>query len=55
MDIKRIAIFFEDSRLWLGANLRCWEWKRIALDSDKERFWKKKGFWLVKINSFKCS
>ena len=44
-----------DSRLWLGGNLWCLEWKRIALDSDKERFWKKKGFWLVKINSFKCS
>ena len=46
---------FVDSRLWLGGNLWCLEWKRIALDSDKERFWKKKGFWLVKINSFKCS
>ena len=23
MDIKRIAIFFEDSRLWLGGNGRC--------------------------------
>ncbi len=46
---------FADSRLWLGGNLWCLEWKRIALDSDKERFWKKKGFWLVKINSFKCS
>ena len=44
-----------DSRLWLGGNLWCLEWKRIALDSDKERFLKKKGFWLVKINSFKCS
>ena len=53
--LKEQLYSFADSRLWLGANLRCLEWKRIALDSDKERFWKKKGFWLVKINSFKCS
>ena len=53
--LKEQPCSFADSRLWLGANLRCLEWKRIALDSDKERFWKKKGFWLVKINSFKCS
>ena len=53
--LKEQPYSFADSRLWLGGNLWCLEWKRIALDSDKERFWKKKGFWLVKINSFKCS
>ena len=53
--LKEQPYSFADSRLWLGGNLWSLEWKRIALDSDKERFWKKKGFWLVKINSFKCS
>ena len=41
-----------DSRLWLGRNGRCLWWKRVALDSDKKRFWKKKGFWLAEISSF---
>ena len=27
-------------------------WKRVALDSKKKRFWKKKGFWLAEISSF---
>ena len=37
-----------DSRLWLGANLRCLWWKRVALDSDKEGLVQKKGFWRKK-------
>ena len=41
-----------DSRLWLGRNGRCLWRKRVALDSDKKRFWKKKGFWLAEISSF---
>ena len=33
-----MAMFFADSRLWLGANgWRLW-WKRVALDDNKERF-----------------
>ena len=50
--LKEQPYSFADSRLWLGGNLWCLEWKRIALDSDKERFWKKKGFWLAEISSF---
>ena len=50
--MKRIAVFFANSRLWLGRNGRCLWWKRVALDSDKKRFWKKKGFWLAEISSF---
>ena len=26
--------------------------ERVALDSKKKRFWKKKGFWLAEISSF---
>ena len=33
-----------DSRLWLGGNLRCLWWKRVALGGDKERFVQKKNF-----------
>ena len=31
-------MFFANSRLWLGANLRCLRWKRVAWDDNKERF-----------------
>ena len=34
--LKEQPCSFADSRLWLGANLRCLRWKRVALDSDKE-------------------
>ena len=43
---------FADSRLWLGANLRCLRWKRIALDS-KKRFWKKERFLVCKKGGFR--
>ena len=33
-----MTVFFANSRLWLGANLRCLRWKRIALGGNKERF-----------------
>ena len=46
---------FADSRLWLGGNLWCLEWKRIALDSKKKRFGKRKAFGLQKKATFKCS
>ena len=26
--------------------------ERVALGSEKKRFWKKKGFWLAEISSF---
>ena len=41
-----------DSRLWLGANLRCLWWKRVALDSDKEGLVQKNGFGFVKKADF---
>ena len=37
-------MFFANSRLWLGANLRCLWWKRVALGGNEER--------LVRIESF---
>ena len=45
-------MFFADSRLWLGANLRCLRLKRVALGGDIESFWKKKSFWRAEISSF---
>ena len=48
---KRIAVFFADSRLrvvGMGGGGQ----KRIALDSNKERFVQKKGFWFVKMGGF---
>ena len=41
-----------DSRLWLGANGMCLGWKRIALDSNKERFARIESFWFVKKLAF---
>ena len=41
-----------DSRLWLGGNLRCLWWKRVALDSDKEGLVQKNGFGFVKKADF---
>ena len=53
-DIERTAVFFADSRLWLGGNLRCLWWKRVALDSDKEGLVQKNGFGFVKKAAFEC-
>ena len=53
-EIKRTALFFADSRLWLGANLRRLWWKRVALESDKEGLVQKKGLWFVKKAAFEC-
>ena len=50
-----MAVFSADSRLWLGGNLWCLEWKRIALDSEKEGLVQKNGFWFVKKAAFECS
>ena len=47
MDIKRIAIFFEDSRLWLGASGR-WRAEKGCLDGNKERFVQIESVWFVK-------
>ena len=50
-DIKRTAVFFEDSRLrvfGMGGG----GWKRVALDSNKERVVGKKGFGFVKMGGF---
>ena len=44
-----------DSRLWLGGNLWCLWWKRVALDSDKEGLVQKNGFGFVKKAAFECS
>ena len=46
-----MAVFFADSRLRV---VRTGDggWKRTALDSNKERFVKKKNFWFVKIGNF---
>ena len=46
--LKEQPYSFANSRLWLGANLRCLWWKRVALDSDKERLVQKKSFWRKK-------
>ena len=53
--LKEQLYSFADSRLWLGGNLWCLEWKRIALDSKKKRFGKRKAFGLQKKATFKCS
>ena len=52
MDIKRIAIFFEDSRLWLGGNLWCSLQKRVAFEGDKERLVRIESFLFVKKVGF---
>ena len=51
-EIKRTALFFADSRLWLGANLRCLRWKRIALGGNKERFVQIESFWFMEMENF---
>ena len=43
-----MVIFFADSRLWLGANLRCLWWKRGTWDGNKERFVQIESVWFVK-------
>ena len=53
--LKEQPYSFADSRLWLDGNLWCLEWKRIALDSKKKRFGKRKAFGLQKKATFKCS
>ena len=53
--LKEQPYSFADSKLWLGGNLWCLEWKRIALDSKKKRFGKRKAFGLQKKATFKCS
>ena len=45
-------VFFADSRLWLGANLRCLRWKRIALGGNKERFVQIESFWFMEMENF---
>ena len=50
--IKRIAVFFVDSRLRV-VRMGDGGWKRATLDSNKERFVRKKGFWFVKIGIFR--
>ena len=49
--IKRIAVFFEDSRLRV-VGMGSGGWKKIALGGNKERFVRKKGFWFVKKRNF---
>ena len=48
---KRIAVFFADSRL-RGVGMGSGGWKRVTLDSNKERFGQKQGFWFVKMGGF---
>ena len=48
---KRTAVFFADSRLRV-VGMGSGGWKRVALDGKKERFVKKKSFWLVKMGIF---
>ena len=50
-NIKRTAVFFANSRL-RGVEMGGGGQKRIALDSNKERFVQKKGFWFVKMGIF---
>ena len=50
-DCKRTAVFFANSRL-RGVERGGGGWKRIALDSNKERFVQKKCFWFVKMGVF---
>ena len=47
-EIKRTALFFADSRLWLGANLRCLWWKRVVWDGNKERLVQTESVWFAK-------
>ena len=33
--LKEQPYSFADSRLWLGGNLWCWEWKRVAFEDSQ--------------------
>ena len=48
---KRIAVFFVDSRLRV-VRMRDGGWKRVALDSNQERFLQKKNVWFEKASDF---
>ena len=48
---KRIAVFFANSRLRV-VEMGGGGWKRAVLDSNKERFVQKQGFWFVKMGGF---
>ena len=48
---KRTAVFFANSRL-RDVEMGSGGQKRIALDSNKERFVQKQGFWFVKMGGF---
>ena len=52
--IKRIAVFFVDSRLRV-VEMGGGGQKRIALGGNQERFLQKKGFWYVKKAVFEDS
>ena len=43
--------FFADRRL-RAVGMGCGGWKRVTLDSNKERFGQKQGFWFVKMGGF---
>ena len=51
---KRTAVFFANSRL-RGVGTGDGGWKRVALDSNKERLVQKKGFLYVKKAAFEDS
>ena len=51
---KRIAVFFANRRL-RGVRMGGGGWKRVALDSNKERFVQIKGFLYVKKAAFEDS
>ena len=50
-DIKRTAVFFANSRL-RDVEMGDGGWKRVALDSNQERFLQKKNFWFEKSGDF---
>ena len=47
-DCKRRALFFTNSRLWLGAKGRRLWWKRASLGGDKKGLVQMDGFWFAK-------
>ena len=49
--IKRTAVFFANSRLRV-VEMESGGQKRVALDGNKERFVRKKGFGFVKMGGF---
>ena len=48
---KRTAVFFADSRLRV-VRMGGGGWKRVTLDSNKERGVQMKSFWFVKMGFF---